>query len=243
MSCEMLKTPATVVIAYIAVVSNPLLVSHASHFIDSYRCHPPGYNNRLVVVSNGGNLAPKMRAIFAPVAHEMFPRANDGGWDISAYIDVAMRFDSDLQVCLGESVYCHRAGWLKRIVECQSEHGQGMYGIYSSYLVRPHLNTTAFAVSPQHLREYPKPLDKGARYAFEHGDKSLWRRIMFAGGTTRLVTWDGCWEPKDWRRPENILWRGDQSNCLLHSNHTDRWNSAHEKTKQVWTYGADAIAK
>ena len=236
----MIKTFPSVLICYIAVKDNPGLVSHAGHFIDSYRCHPPGFDHHLLVVCNGGHLSAKNKAIFDPVPHEFLVRTNDPGWDISAYIDVARRFDSDLQVCLGESVYFHRAGWLKRLVDCWQDHGRGMYGFFSSYLVRPHLNTTAFAASPQYLRSYPPPVDRPTRYSFEHGDRSLWRRIIEAKGAARLVTWDGCWQPEDWRKPPSILWRGDQSNLLLRCNHTDKFDAAGETLRRVWTHGADS---
>lgn len=242
MTCEMIKpATATVLVVYIAVVQNPLLVSHASHFVDTFASFPSNASHHLLVVSNGGHLPPKMKDIFKPIPHEFYPRTNDGGWDVSAYIEIARRFHSDLQVCLGESVYFHREGWLSRLMECFNQHGPGMYGFLSSYLVRPHLNTTAFAVSPAYLRDYPWPSDRLARYAFEHGEKSLWRRIAFSGGATKLVTWDGCWQSQDWRKPDNILWRGDQSNCLVHCNHTDKFISATQPVRERWTRHADAI--
>jgi hypothetical protein len=245
MTCEMIKSSGPkVVIVYITVRDNPALVSHAGHFVDSYRCHPPGFEHQLLVVCNGGRLSRQNEAIFAPVKHNMIIRPNDPGWDISAYIEAAKAMDSDLQVCLGESVYFNREGWLARTVECWQKHGDGMYGYFSSYLVRPHLNTTAFAVSPKYLLEYqPVPRDQKARYEFEHGTKALWRRIVESGGTARLVTWDGCWEPQLWRKPENVLWKGTQSNCLMRCNHTDRFDAAPPATRQRWQVGADSLAR
>jgi hypothetical protein len=241
--CEMIRPAVKVLIVYVAVRDNPLLVSHAGHFVDSYRCHPPGYEHRLVVVCNGGMLSEKNAAIFAPIDHEMNRRENDAGWDVSAYMDTATDFPGyDLQVCLGESVYFNREGWLKRTVECYQQYGPGMYGYFSSFLVRPHLNTTAFAVSPRYLREYqPRPRDQKGRYDFEHGPDAMWRRVAAHGGQARLVTWDGCWEPRDWRKPKDILWRGDQSNCLMACNHTEKFNAASPVTKQRWSLNADTL--
>lgn len=230
-------------IAYICVKENPLLVSHIGHFVDTFKSFPPGHDHRLIVVCNGGALPPKIRPMFAPIPHEFYIRPNDGGWDISGYMDVATHFPSDLQVCLGESVYFHRQGWLSRLVESFEESGPGIYGIYASFMVRPHLNTTAFAVSPRFLVDYPKPKGRHSRYQFEHGTNSLWRNIAAVKGATKLVTWDGCYDPQDWRKAPNILWRGDQSNCLVWSNHVDRYNAATKRLKEIWAYGADAIAK
>lgn len=233
----------SVLIAYIAVRENPLLVSHLSHFVESFVAHPPGYDHRLIIVCNGGPLPPKIRAMLAPIPHGFYIRPNDGGWDISAYMDVANHFRSDLQVCLGESVYSHQGGWLKRVVDCYEKYGEGMYGFFSSFLVRPHLNTTAFAVSQHYLWNYPVPKNKHDRYEFEHGVKSLWRSIAARPSTVKLVTWDGCWEPKDWRKPANILWRGDQSNCLLRCNHLDRYDAATPATRKKWALNADTLVK
>jgi hypothetical protein len=230
-----------IVVVYIAVKDNPLLVSHATHFVDTYKQFPAGVDHRLIVVCNGGKLPPKMEAIFAPIKPQFLPRENDGGWDISAYIDVAHRFDSDLQVCFGESVYFHRAGWLERLSESRKFFGWGMHGCLSSYSVRPHLNTTAFAVTPEDLRAYPFPKSKAERYEFEHGENALWRRITRLRGEARLVTWDGSYDIDDWRTPKDILFRGDQSNCLVHCNHTDRFAAASPAVKERWRQGADLI--
>ena len=243
MKCSMIRPSVKVLVVYVAVRDNPLLVSHAGHFVDSYRCHPPGYEHELLVVCNGGKLSPRNKAIFDPVKATVIDRENDAGFDVSAYMDMAQAyFDFDLQVCLGESVYFNREGWLKRTVECYQKYGPGMYGYFSSFLVRPHLNTTAFAVSPRYLCEYqPRPRDQKGRYDFEHGPDAMWRRIASAGGETRLVTWDGCWEPRDWRTPKDILWRGDQSNCLMACNHTSKFDAASPMTRRRWSLNADTL--
>jgi hypothetical protein len=36
-----------------------------------------------------------------------------------------------------------------------------------------------------------------------------------------MVTWDGEWRRKDWRTPQNIFRRGDQSNLLVCDHHTE----------------------
>lgn len=229
----------TVLVAYIVVPGNPLMVSHASHFIDSYRAHHPGCDHQLLIVVNGGKIAPKLRPIFDAVPHDLLMRENDPGWDVSAYIEVSRKYPSDLQVCLGESVYFTRHGWLERTVGCVNDHGPGMYGFFSSNLVRPHLNTTAFAASPHYLSQYQPPVDRAGRYTFEHGHQSLWRRIQATGAATRLVTWDGCWLPHEWRSPKNIMWRGTQENCLMACNHVQKYFAATDAMKQTWARGAD----
>jgi hypothetical protein len=231
----------TVIVAYIAVQTNLLFVNYASRFVSTYREFSGGTKHRLIVCCNGGALVPRMRAIFDGVPCEFFTRPNDGGWDISAYQDLAHSRPCDLLVCFGESVRFHRPGWLDRLVDSANEYGEGMYGCLSSYAIRPHLNTTAFAVSPRFLKQYPLVSNKDGRYEFEHGTGAMWRRIRAAGGAARLVTWDGCWGEGEWRKPKNILWRGDQSNCLVFCNHTDNFVGRHEPTRNNWAALADGL--
>lgn len=234
---------STVIVAYIAVQSNPLFVHHAQQFVETYQQFNPGSKHRLLVICNGGPLVPKMKEHFYGLPCEFFDRTNDGGWDVSAYQDVAKTRECDLLVCFGESVRFHRSGWLERLVDCANEFGEGMYGCLSSFAISPHLNTTAFAVTPRYLNEYPAVRNKAARYNFEHGAGAMWRRIRASGGATRLVTWDGCWEPHEWRKPENILWRGTQGNLLVRCNHTDNFVGRHEHTRRSWANLADGITE
>jgi len=233
----------TVIVVYIAVQANPLFVHYASQFVSTYRQFSGGAGHRLIVCCNGGKLQPKMEAIFDNTPCEFIVRHQDEGWDVSAYQDVAKAYPCDLQVCFGESVRFHRADWLNRLVDSAIEHGEGMYGCLSSHAIRAHLNTTAFAVSPRFLKQYPPVTNKAQRYDFEHGPNSLWRRIKASGKEARLVTWDGCWAPGEWRTPDNILWRGDQSNCLVWCNHQDNFAGKDETTRRNWAGRADAPFK
>jgi hypothetical protein len=60
------------------------------------------------------------------------------------------------------------------------------------------------------------------------------------GYPVRLVTWDGDWSPRLWREPPNILWKGDQSNCLVRCNHLDRFDAASPAVKARWSKLADS---
>lgn len=228
-----------VVIIYIAVTHSPKLEHYAARFVATMQLYPPGYEFRLIVCCNGGSLARDKEMLFLTVPHEFYIRPNDPSWDIGGYQFVADQIDCDIVVCMGESVFFHRAGWLTRIIESWQKYGPGFYGFFSSNLVRSHMNTTAFAVSPLHLKTYPKVKDKKDRYEFEHGHNALWRRLAFQGKPTKFVTWSGEYDPRDWRKPENILWKGDQSALLVHCNHTERYESANDDTKRKWQAGAD----
>jgi hypothetical protein len=234
---------SAVVVVYIAVQTNPLFVHYAVQFTSTYRQFAGGAKHRLIVCCNGGALKPKMKAIFDGIDCDFLVRPHDEGWDVSAYQDVARHEVCELLVCFGESVRFHRAGWLQRLVDNAAEYGEGMYGCLSSHAVSAHLNTTAFAVSPRFLKQYPSVRNNKERYEFEHGTTAMWRQIKASGCATRLVTWDGCWGPGDWRQPENILWRGTQENCLVFCNHTDKWSGKDEFTRQSWANRADTPFK
>lgn len=144
-------------------------------------------------------------------------------------------------VFLGESVYFWKPNWLVPMVEAWKQFGAGMYGFLSSFLVRPHMNTTAFVTSPRFLNGYQRITTHPVRYQFEHGIDSFWKRMERFGKPTKLVTADGVYDPPQWRYPPNILWRGDQSNCLIRCNHMDRYDAASEETKHRWSSAADGM--
>jgi hypothetical protein len=214
----------------------------ASRFAATFAAYPPGFEHELLLVCNGGPPSTEVGLLFEGMNTRIWPRENDPGWDISGYINAARgpAADADLIVALGETCYFHRAGWLKRTVEAFSKNGHGMYGFFSSNVVRPHMNTTGFATVPSLLRDCPIQIRTRAdRYLFEHGPHSFWRWIHSRGMPTKLITWDGEWDPRQWRAPTNILWRGDQSNCLLWCNHADAWANTDVTTRTLWSANSD----
>jgi hypothetical protein len=226
-----------IVVCYVCVSLGPIAADYASRFVATFQEYPPGADCDLMILCNGGPLNTELSMIFAPLGPLIFPRPNDPGWDISAYQDAAHGpcAGYDAILCLGESNYFHREGWLKRLVEAWERYGPGFYGPYSSNAVRGHLNTTAFMCSPQHIRSYPyRAKDRASRMEFEHGEGALCRRLYSRGIPVRLVTWDGEWEPRLWRMPQNILWRGDQSNCLMWCNHADGYANLSAANKAQW---------
>lgn len=210
-------------------------VELALRFITTYREHPAGMEHELVVVCNGGGPSQPLswhgeklwspRDLFSFIPGTQFFLHDNSGFDIGAYQAVAKHIDADIMVCLGQSVYFHREGWLKRWATGWESYGPGMYGPFASHQIRPHLNTTAFAVPPGFFqRYYPEKVNThDQRYAFENSSMAFWSRVNSARKSVALVTWDGVWAPTNWRKPKNILWKGDQSNCLMWCNHTDRY--------------------
>jgi len=194
------------------------------------------------VACQGGPPKTETALLFAGMNAQFWPRINDESRDIGAYLDAARTVskDYDAILCLGESVHFFREGWLRRLVEARQRYGPGMYGPFATHVIRAHLQTTAFLIPPNLLREYPLQVtDKKSRYEFEHGERALWRRLHARNIQVKLVTWDDCYDPKQWRLPPNGLWKGDQSGLLMHSNHSQRWQEADETRKRNWSASAD----
>lgn len=225
-------------VAYTCVSQGPISDHYAARFVSTWHEFPPGVETDLVVICNGGPLNTRLSMVFAPICPTFFPRTNKD-WDIGGYHEAAWGpcAGYESMLCIGESVYFHKEGWLKRLDDAWKSIGPGMYGPFASNLLRPHLNTTAFFTSPLLLQR--DPLNTSDRYAWEHGDHSFWKHVARNGMPVRLVTWDGEWEPRAWRVPRNILWRGNQSNCLMWCNHTDRYSESPPAVRSKWASGAD----
>ena len=215
-------------VVYIHVVG-PLVYRHeAERFVASYGQHPPGCEHETLVVINGGPATMDVRRLFAAIPGVTFYEHDNAGQDIGGFIAAAKRARAEMMVCLGSSTHFWRDGWLSRMIEAWERHGPGVYGAHTSFEVSPHFHTTSIWCPPRMLAEYPFPVGtRLERYNFEHGrtDKRriFWRRAFLEGRPCKLVTWDGEYDWWDWRTPENIMRRGDQSNLLTLWKHADLW--------------------
>jgi hypothetical protein len=227
-----------VLIAYICVSKGKRTGEFLSRFRLTYDRFPPGYPHEVVCCCNGGPLEVD-DAVWMRQEWKCYLRKNDPGWDLSAYFDVARNFECDILVCLGESCFFHREGWLKRIVDVEDMAPHGMYGFYASNLVTKHLNTTGFAIAPALLRHCSIPKTREERLAFEHGKPPFWKLVANLGRPVKLVTFDGAYDPPMWRAAPNALWKGNQSSLLVFSSHTERFFNATPEVKRRWERHAD----
>ena len=229
-------------LCYTCVTTGKRTADHAAKFLATYHQFQPGIEHDTLIICNGGPLKTEQAVMFSSLNAQLWPRQNDEGWDLTGYIEAANgpAAHYDMMLCLGESNYFHREGWLWRLAEAWEKWGPGMYGPYATNVVRAHLQTTAFACAPFLLRNYPyRVAGRKDRYEFEHGQQSLWRRTALRGMPVKLVTWDGEWDPRAWRTPKDIIWRGDQSNCLMWCNHSDGFAIADATRKESWARSAD----
>lgn len=190
----------------------------AQEFWASYKNFPPGVDHDTVIICQHSEPSPGMREMFEEFANAKFYIHDDKGWDIGGYIALAKSglVKTDFMICCGGSTTVRREGWMKRMVESWDKYGEGFYGSLSSYQIRPHFNTNGFWTSPRILAEYPFPINTHAdRYGFEHGPDACWIRVHESGLPAKLVTWDGEYDWPEWRSPNNISCRGDQSACLM----------------------------
>lgn len=229
-------------IIYIAVMSGQKTSDFCARFASTWNTFTPNEDCDLIVACQGGAPTTEIALLFAGLNAQFWPHINDERRDLGAYLDAASGIakDCDAILCLGESVHFWKSGWLKRLVEAWQRHGPGMYSPFGTHVIRAHLQTTAFMIAPNMLREYPlKVTDKASRYEFEHGERALWRRLHARNIPVKLVTWDGEYGPGQWRTPPNVLWKGDQSNLLFHCNHSQNWQQSDETLKRSWSASAD----
>lgn len=230
-----------IALGYICVSNNIQSHSFSSVFLDSYRQFKPAIEHKCYAICNGGPPDKPIRDLFLQNGFNLIERPNVGG-DIGGHFDLANMLDVDLMFCFGQSIRLWRSGWMDRVVSEWDRFGRGLYGFFPNYSRMPHLITTGFACSPGLLTKYPlESYGVNFRYNFEHGKHSFWRRLARSGLPAKLVTWSGAYDPEEWRKPSNIMWRGDQSDCLVFCNHTERYFAANATTKLLWERQADGL--
>jgi hypothetical protein len=168
------------------------------------------------------------------------------GFDIGAHQHAANSIppEYDFAVFCSTQVHFHREGWLKRMVEAREQFGPGLYGAMASRENHPHLRTCFFGCDPADFRAYPWVINsKALSLEFESGKTGFWTWIRANGRKEVLVAWDGFYdERKDWRKPDNIFRRGDQSNCLVWDRHTELYAKATPEEKAMLEQLADGMA-
>lgn len=229
-------------------------------FIDTFRTHPPGYDDyRLAVVVEGGTITKDIAAIFYGLKPAFFHCPHDGA-DIGGAQYVANHLGQLIDLknvkskedwewidswILGMTSRCyfHRAGWLSRLADAINKHGDGLYGASASFEgFMPHICTRGYALPAYYWREYPHLIDSRAKGPyFENGQWCLTSWCRSQGLECWQVTWDGEQQQEQWRTPRNIFRHGDQSNMLWWDKHTDWYAHAdhHEKIRLIRLLNAE----
>jgi glycosyltransferase involved in cell wall biosynthesis len=223
----------------------------ARKFADTYRLFPPGVEHQLLVVCCNGPVTEQVKMLFqgSPATFSIY---RGGGWDCGAAQHTAQTVDCDFLVIANARVYFQRAGWLRRLAEARVEYGEGLFGASASYEtlpfvpgeLNPHIRTSFYGYNPKIFRQYPHRIDSREKcYKFESGAWNFTRWFQERGDPCRMVTWDGCYEKQDFRKPPNVFRKGDQSNLIICDGQTDMYAQANPQRRvELETFANGGLA-
>ncbi len=217
-----------VTVVFVRVVTKPEYDVGAIRWKDSYLIYESEYPHDLVIIDR---YADSTDGLFRPYTSKHL-RYDKGGWDCGAWQFAGKNIDTDLLVCFNSSTYVTGNGWLKRFVDAVERCGDGLYGPLTSYEVHPHIRTPCMIFQPHVIQDYPNEVQtRDDTYRFEclgwpDGTPNFTQWVQQKGLATGLVTWDGVYEMRDWRKPDNIFRRGDQSNLVVKDRHCEAYEAS-----------------
>jgi len=167
------------------------------------------------------------------------------GWDVGTWQHLGNTEETDLLVCFNSRSYITGHHWLERFTDSVDQNGVGLFGPMASYEISPHIRTPCMVFQPNVIRGYPLIVDNREKtYQFESmGTPSfpnftIWCRQN--GFKTMMVTWDGCYDLPNWRKPDNIFRRGTQSNCIVKDGHADLYDNSEASYRSMLEKLADS---
>jgi hypothetical protein len=203
---------------------------NAWRFIETYKKFPAGAEHELVIVFTNG-LPPTPKLYEGLDCTFLFYKGDR--WCTGVHQWAAQFLDSDFALFSSARSFFWKEGWLKRLVEVREKHGDGMYATMSSNEGMPHLRTNFYGIDPKVLRDFPQQVrDRGGTWTFESREWNISRQYVNEGKPSMLVTWDGEYSFPDWRKPDNIFRRGDQSNILVLDRHTEIFKHASDEERE-----------
>lgn len=233
------------VLVFTRVNGKPEYNHGAQRWLDSYLKFMPSIEHFLVVINryqDGDDM-------FDDVAHD-YLRYDGGGWDCGSWKFAARNIDDvedPFLICFNSSTYITGHGWLERLLEARKQHGKGLYGPLASMEINPHIRTPCMAFDPEIANQYPhEVMTRDDTYRFEvfgfhHPPNpqnfTLWTRGM--GYATKMVTWSGCYDLRDCRKPPNVFRHGDQSDLMIKDRHCDAYEASDLLGKEVLRKLAD----
>lgn len=202
-------------------------------FCDTFKQFEPGADCEVWGMCCSGYISDEVELWFDGI-NAVFHKYPEDGCDIgSAQYAADMLKENAFMVNMTSRCYFHRPGWLKRLLEAREKHGDGMYSTFASWEGgTPHLGTRAYCLDSHTFQRYPHIIDtreKGQK--FEVGEWCITSWFRQQSMPTMQVTWSGEQEQADWRKPDNIFRKGDQSNCLVFDRHTDLYQDADDVEK------------
>lgn len=225
----------------------------ATRWVESYKRFVPKLEHDVIVYMSNGTPNELDYEIFKGVPVTFSSGYEGGGWDIGHFQHIAKVCDHDLVVFMNSRSYLWREGWLEPFIEAAKRYGlDGLYGSMASYescaipgtfpAPNPHIRTSCFVTNPKILRRFPYVVDSREQsFKFESGEWNVSDWYGSQGFPVKMVTADGVYDRKDWRKPPNIFRRGDQSNCLIADRHTLIFSQAGEAERRMLSARADGI--
>lgn len=214
-------------------------------FCDTFRQFDTGFvDYKLVAACCGGTSNDEVKNLFHDI-NTLFVDYPDNGCDIGSAQWIAKNtsqffgqhsdWNNAWIICMTSRCYFFRAAWLKRYSEAFLAKGENdLYGASASWEGgKAHICTRAYALHCSRFWHYPHLIDTRAKgQKFEVGEWCIteWFRKQNSG--CWQITWEGEQEQSDWRKPENIFRKGDQTNMLVWDRHTDYYRDASEDEKQ-----------
>lgn len=212
----------------------------SKRFVETYSKFQSGFPHKLYVVCSGKRDS-ACEAIFKGVDVE-YDQYDGGGWDIGAEQYMAGKVREPFIVSMTTRTHFARDGWLKKLMDARFQYGEGLYGSTGSYERSAHIRTAFYGVDTWMFREYPHIIDTREKgFRFESGEWSFTKFIQSMGYPTLMVTWDGIWSQKDWRKPKNGFRTGNQSNLIAKDRHTIMYDTASESRKEELRRSADGL--
>lgn len=224
-----------VAVVFVRVVGKPFYEPPSLRWLKSYQDHKAGADHRVVIINR---YADSQDTLFDCVTDE-YVRYDGGGWDCGSWQFAAKTLRDDLLVCCNSNTQITGDNWLARIVDAVQQHGTGLYGTMASNEVAPHIRTPCMIFHPQAICDYPCEVNERIdtwrfeSMGFPNGTPNVTLWCQQQGYSVRLITWDGCWSPLEWRRPPNIFRKGNQSNIIIRDHHCEAYEASDDENKAM----------
>jgi hypothetical protein len=247
----------TVALLYTLPLDDDKFMPCADRWVSTYHKFSPGFAHDIFVCFCNAKPTEQHRSAFYGMSYQSL-RYKGAGWDVGSYQFCSKQLTNyPLVVYQNARSYFYKSGWLKRLMEAREQNPDpnALYGVSASYeacpvrwpmvprAINPHIRTTGFATSPNTLSSYPYKIDSRNKcFRFESGDISLSKFYEEMGWPVWLVTWDGMYRKQDWRTPNNVFRKGDQSNLLVMDKHAEIFSKSPPEIQRAYTISADGSA-
>lgn len=253
-TCWMLPkdTNPRIAIAYLYPCdARETFMQFATRWVESYKRFAPKIVHDVIVYMSNGTPNDLDYEIFKGVPVTFSAGYEGGGWDIGHFQHIAKVCNHDLVVFMNSRSYLWRENWLEPFIEAAKQYGMdGLYGSMASFEAcaipntfpapNPHVRTSCFVTNPKVLRQFPYEVNSREQsFKFESGEWNVSDWYGSHGLPVKMVTAQGCYDRKDWRKPPNIFRRGNQGNCLIADRHTLIFSQAGEAERQMLSARAD----